>query len=164
MPVLCVLIIFTFYVFLNLYSGTIILLKGFPGGSEGKESTCNLEDLGSIPGLKRSPGGGHGSPLQYSCLEHPHGQRGLAGCRAWGRRESDATEPSTLYSSKALLAVWKSPGSRGKKGCLFIPLDIFSKQVTLLLLASSQSWIRQSLMQTNHGDFALHLIKTVKPC
>ena len=47
---------------------------GFPGGTGGKESTCNAEDLrdlGSIPGLKRSPGGGHGNPLQYSCLENP---------------------------------------------------------------------------------------------
>ena len=53
---------------------------GFPGGSEGKESTCNERDLGSIPGLGRSPGGGHGNPLQYSCLENPYGQRSLAGC------------------------------------------------------------------------------------
>ena len=37
-------------------------------------------DLGLIPGLGRSPGGGHGNPLQYSCLENPHGQRSLAGC------------------------------------------------------------------------------------
>ena len=44
---------------------------GFPGSSHGKESTCNAEDLGSIPGLRRSPRGGHGSPLQYSCLENP---------------------------------------------------------------------------------------------
>ena len=44
---------------------------GFPGGSDGKESTCNAGDLGSIPGLGRSPGGGHGNPLQYSCLENP---------------------------------------------------------------------------------------------
>ena len=44
---------------------------GFPGGSDGKESTCNAGDLGSIPGLRRSPGGGHGNPLQYSCLENP---------------------------------------------------------------------------------------------
>ena len=44
---------------------------GFPGGSDGKESACNTEGLGSIPGLVRSPGGGHGNPLQYSCLEHP---------------------------------------------------------------------------------------------
>ena len=50
---------------------------GFPGGSNGKECACNVRDLGSIPGLGRSPGGGHGNPLQYSCLENPHGQRSL---------------------------------------------------------------------------------------
>ena len=44
---------------------------GFPGGLDSKESTCNVGDLGSIPGLRRSPGGGCGSPLQYSCLENP---------------------------------------------------------------------------------------------
>ena len=42
-----------------------------PGGSDGKESACNVRDLGSIPGLGRSPGEGHGNPLQYSCLENP---------------------------------------------------------------------------------------------
>ena len=41
---------------------------GFPGGSEGKESACNARDLGSIPGLGRSPGEGYINPLQYSCL------------------------------------------------------------------------------------------------
>ena len=44
---------------------------GFSGGSDGKESACNAGDLGSIPGLGRPPGGGHGKPLQYSCLENP---------------------------------------------------------------------------------------------
>ena len=44
---------------------------GVPGGSVGKESACNVGDLGSIPGSGRSPGGGHGNPLQYSCLENP---------------------------------------------------------------------------------------------
>ena len=44
---------------------------GFPGSSDGKESACNAGDLGSIPGLGRSPGGGHGNPLQYYCLENP---------------------------------------------------------------------------------------------
>ena len=45
---------------------------GFPSGSEGKESACNARDAGdtaSVPGLGRSPGGGHGNSLQYSCLE-----------------------------------------------------------------------------------------------
>ena len=54
---------------------------GFPGNSESKESACNVGDMGSIPGLGRSPGGGHGNPLQYSCLENPRGQRSLAGSR-----------------------------------------------------------------------------------
>ena len=44
---------------------------GVPGGAAGKESTCNAGDLGLIPGLGTSPGGGHGNPLQYSCLENP---------------------------------------------------------------------------------------------
>ena len=46
-------------------------LKGFPGGSDDKESDCNAEDLGSILGLGRSPGEGNGNPLQYSCLGNP---------------------------------------------------------------------------------------------
>ena len=44
---------------------------GFPGGSDGKESACNAGDPGLIPRLGRSPGRGHGNPLQYSCLENP---------------------------------------------------------------------------------------------
>ena len=44
---------------------------GFPGGSDGKESTCNMGDLGSVPGLGRSPGRGHGNPPPYPCLENP---------------------------------------------------------------------------------------------
>ena len=42
-----------------------------PGGSDGKESACNVGDWGSIPGLERSPGEGNGYPLQYSGLENP---------------------------------------------------------------------------------------------
>ena len=66
--------------------------KGFPGGSDGKVSTCNMGDLGSIPRLGRFLGGGHGNPLQYSCLENPHGQRSLAGYSPWGHKELDTTE------------------------------------------------------------------------
>ena len=42
----------------------------FPSSSNGKDSPCNVGDLGSIPGLGRTPGGGHGNPLQYSSLEN----------------------------------------------------------------------------------------------
>ena len=63
-------------------------------GSDGKKkSTCSAGDLGSIPGLGRAPGGGHGNPLHGdSCLENPHGQRSLVGYSPWGLRESDVTE------------------------------------------------------------------------
>ena len=67
-------------------------MVGFPGGSDGKESACSMGDLGLIPGLGRSPGGGHGNPLQNSCLENPHGQRSLAGYNPWGHKESAMTE------------------------------------------------------------------------
>ena len=63
-----------------------------PSGSDGKESTCNVGDLSSVPELGRSPGGGHGNLLHYSCLENPHGQRSLAGYSPWGSKELDVTE------------------------------------------------------------------------
>ena len=47
------------------------VFMGFPRGSDGKEAACNVGDLGSIPGLGRSPQGGHENPLQHSCLENP---------------------------------------------------------------------------------------------
>ena len=65
---------------------------GFPAGSDGKESTCNVGDLGSIPKLGRSPGEANGNPLQYSCLKNPHGQRRLADYSPWGCKELDTTE------------------------------------------------------------------------
>ena len=56
----------------------IPVFSGLPGGSDIKESTYNAGDLGSITKLGRFPGGGHGNPLKYSCLENLHGQRSLA--------------------------------------------------------------------------------------
>ena len=66
--------------------------QGFLCGSEGEEPTCHAGDPGLIRRLRRSLGGGHGDPLQYSCLETPHGQRSLAGYNLWGLKESDTTE------------------------------------------------------------------------
>ena len=63
-----------------------------PGGSDSKESAYDAGDLGSIPGLGRSPGAGHDSSFQDSCLENPHGQRSLAGYSPWGCKESDMSE------------------------------------------------------------------------
>ena len=63
-------------------------MAGFPGGSAGKETACNVGDLGSVPGLERSPGEEKGYPLQYSGLENSMGP--------WGRKELDTTKQLSL--------------------------------------------------------------------
>ena len=89
----------------DVYWNAFLRLIYVPGGNSGlkkKKKPANagcLRDTGSIPGSERPPGGGHGNPLQYSCLENPHGQRSLAGYSPWGRKELDMTEQlSTAHS------------------------------------------------------------------
>ena len=67
----------------------IPVFLGFFGGSDGKESACNVGDLRSIPGLGRSPGGVHGNLLQCSCLENPYGQRSLTVYNPWGPKSQN---------------------------------------------------------------------------
>ena len=55
-----------------------------------KKSACQAGDVGSTPGLGRSPGEGNGNPLQLFLPEKSHGQRSLVGYSLWGRKESDA--------------------------------------------------------------------------
>ena len=76
-----------------------IAASGFLGSSAGKESACSAGDLCLMLGLGRSSGGGHGSPLQYSCLENPHRQRSLGGYSPWGCKESDTTEQASTAHS-----------------------------------------------------------------
>ena len=83
-------------------------LWGLFGGSDGKESACNAGDLGSIPGLRRSPGEENGNPLQNSCLENPM-DRG-----AWGHKQSGTTERLTHTRSHKLW--WGSRGPGGSAG------------------------------------------------
>ena len=64
----------------------------FVSGSDGKESTYNPGDPGSILGSGRAPGDGHGNPLQYSFLENLQGQRSLVGCSLWGCKKSNTIE------------------------------------------------------------------------
>ena len=91
------------------------LFSGFPGDSSGKESLCNAGDLGSIPGLGRSPGGGYGNPLQYSSASLvaqmlknlPAMQETWIQSLGWEDplEEDMATHPSIL--------AWRSPMDRG---------------------------------------------------
>ena len=78
---------------------------GFTDSSAGKESVCNAGGLGSIPGLRRSPGESHGNPLQYSCLENPHGQRNLAGYSPAGYYLKSNNEMDLAYYPDQQLSV-----------------------------------------------------------
>ena len=78
--------------FYHCYS---LKLMGCPDGSAGKESTCGVGDLGSIPGLWRSPGEGNGYPLQYSGLENS-----MDCYSPWGCKESDTTERLSLKQKR----------------------------------------------------------------
>ena len=69
-----------------------------------KNPPNNVEDLSLTLGLGRSPGGGHGNPLQYSCLENPHGLRNLASYNPWGCKELHTTQPRSTYNT----ALWQS--------------------------------------------------------
>ena len=55
----------------SLSQSNLVNIMVFPSDSDGKEAACNAGDWGSIPRSRRSPGEGHGNPLQYSCLENP---------------------------------------------------------------------------------------------
>ena len=75
--------------------GYFRIQRAAPVVLSGKESACGTGatgDVGSTPGPGRSPGRGHGIPLQHSCLENPHGLRSLMGYNPWSCKESDATE------------------------------------------------------------------------
>ena len=102
------------------------LIKGFPGGSDSNESACNVGDLGLIPGLGRSLGGGCGNPLQYSCLESSMDrgtwQATVPGVRKNWTQLSDTPTPLfklPLFSSLPanLLHPWDLPGRNTAVGC-----------------------------------------------
>ena len=100
--------------------------QGFPGSSDGKESTCNVGDLGSIPGLERSPGGGHGNPLQY---------QGFLGSSAGKESTCNAGDPSLI------------PGSRGSPGeGIVYPLQYYCAslvaQTVKNLPAVRETWVQ----------------------
>ena len=90
------------------------MAMGFLGGAEGKESTCYVGDLGMITGLGRFPGGGHGNPFQYSCLENPQakepGTEESGGLQSQRVRHDCATKHSTALRRPARISI----NTRGK--------------------------------------------------
>ena len=94
---------------------------GLPDDSDGKEFAYSAGDLGLIPGLGRSPGGGHGNPVQCSCLENPHGQRSLTGYRPGGHKKLDTTDQlSTQHWEIGIISTYLfdalSKSHYGRKG------------------------------------------------
>ena len=125
---------------------------GLPRGSA-RKTACNV---GVTLGSGRSPGIGSGNPVQYFCLENPHGQRSLVGCSPWGRKEPDTTEhtrihtpgPKTLGSSQAMTLDadlhWEghvsllssSPSLPWPQGFFFF----FTEEILLLIIECFLSW------------------------
>ena len=77
---------------------------GFPGRSDGKESACNLGDLGSIPGLGRSLGGGHGNHSSILTWEIPMDRGALWAIVHGGCKELDLTWHSTAHATKSIFS------------------------------------------------------------
>ena len=75
------------------WASQVVLVVKNPPANAG-----DVRDLGLIPGSGRSPGGGHGNPLQYSCPEKSHRQRSLACYSPWGHQELDATERLSTHN------------------------------------------------------------------
>ena len=93
----------------------------------------DLRDTGSTPGSWRSPGGGHGNPLQYFCLEDSHGQRSLAGYSSWGHKESNTTE--------ANLAPGEGNGNPLQYSCLENSMDRGAWWAAVHRVAKSPTWL-----------------------
>ena len=116
-------------------------LDGFPGGSDGKESTCNARDLGSIPGLGRSPGEGKGYPLEYSGLENS------MDCRVH-RVSKSQTRLSDFHFHFHVTAEASAdpPGSSGAGTVLQCPA-LSQEELALLpsaaAAAGQDTWVRQ---------------------
>ena len=109
--------------------------------------------LGSIPGLGRSPGGGHGNQLWYSCLENPHGQRSLTGYSPWGRKESDTIEQ--LSTGQHIMWPYGYPWRRKWQPTpVFLPGELHGQRLPCLqatVHGVAKCWTRLSDVFTLHS-------------
>ena len=121
----------------------LVYLRIFPGGSDGRESTCEAGSLGLIAGLGRSPGGGHGNPLQYSCLENPMDRgawqatvHGVTVRHTWATSQSTAHRTLLCVCSRIPQPRWilaKRPMARFDIPPLLTSRDLSSQEVSLTL-------------------------------
>ena len=132
---------------------------GFPGGSDGKKFTFNAGDLVLIPGLGRFPGGGHGDPLQYSCMDNPNGQRSLVGYSSWGHKESDMTErlSAAQWDWRYWLTVDQTPSVLFHKGFGQYNPDVFESHSCYSGFVARSRGIHSRT--ANHGVYIpLHVV------
>ena len=127
------------------FSKIVKWFLAFPRSSADKESTCKCRRPDSIPGLGRSPGGGHGSLLQYSCLENAYGLRGLVGYSPWGCKELDTTEQLNTQDKVV-------PGILQRLPIYFFSF-IMSASVCLYLILSVVFIDTQVALSLTSGDY-----------
>ena len=159
-------------IYLPTYLPTYLLsiYPGFLGGSDGKESACNVGDLGSIPGLGRFPGGEHGNRLQYSCLENSHGQRSLAGYSPWGCKELDTTEWLSTHIQLSIylsMDTWISISLNGLFSIIYFEAQIskiwlvgYSSKWLLCLFSCPHRSLSTSLLWGTNSSLTFHFLCT----
>ena len=144
----------------NIINPILQRLKGFPGGTDGKESACNTGDLGSIPELGRSPGEGNGNPLQYSCLENSM-DRESGGLQSMGLqrvRHDWVTNTHThrrkllsLRRNKSLIKRHTTNSSQGRdsNSCCLFPKPVYLQisQYLFLQKAVNTCWMNQRISE-----------------
>ena len=124
-------------------------MQGFPGDSDGKESACNAaEGLDLIPGLGTSPGGGHGNPLQYSCLENPL-DRGAWWATVHGVAKS-RTRLSDFTFTFSLSCIGEGNGNPLQCSCLEDPRD--NGAWWAAVYGAAQSWTRLKQLSSSSSN------------
>ena len=112
------------------------VFMGFLGDIDSKESACSVG----------SPGGGHGNPLQDSCLENPHGQRSLAGYSPRGCKESDMTESEQQQAYMSMSVSQSIPPLLGT-------VSSFSTSATLFLLCLANKFVSTVFLDSTYKQY-----------